>query len=191
VTNSAPNLSASQLEDFRFWLLGDMKNGHPGASSIESHTIETMFEHHLLSKLLQECFFARRKTLSILRAEIDNEGYDLVLETADQVRHVQLKASEESASRFKDVNRRLADRRDGHIIWMVYSVSETTWQATVLYRWTNTETLPTRKASKPSQVRLKPSDFTEFTEVSDLFDALFPGIPRINPVPALIPESGA
>ena len=58
---------------------GDMENGVAGASSNESHTIETMFEHHLLSALLQECFFARRTTLSILRAEIDNEGYDLVL----------------------------------------------------------------------------------------------------------------
>lgn len=104
------------LASFRYWLLGDMNNGVAGASYIESHTIETMFEHYFLSALLQECFFARRKTLSILRAEIDNEGYDLVLEAGDEVRHVQLKTSEASASKFKDVKCRLADRKGGHIV---------------------------------------------------------------------------
>jgi len=42
------------LASFRYWLLGDMKNGVAGASSIESPTIETMSEHYFLSALLQE-----------------------------------------------------------------------------------------------------------------------------------------
>jgi len=157
-----------------------------GAAVKESHTIEMMMEHHLLAELLQECFFGRRSTLAILRAEIDSEGYDLVLEAGGAIRHVQLKSSLKAGTKFKHVNRRLKERSDGCIIWMVYSVSEQTWKASVVYRWVEAADLPDRPGGKPGQIKLIPSDCKEFTAATDLVDNLFPNLPRVAPAPAIV-----
>ena len=65
---------------------------------LRSTFYEQLVEHVFISELLQEAWFGSRETIEVLRSEIDDAGYDIVLECNGFVRHVQLKTSDVSAT---------------------------------------------------------------------------------------------
>ena len=59
--------------------------------SVKSNFYEQLAEHVFISEILQEAFFRFGKTVEVLHSEIDNSGYDIVLECNGVRSHVQLK----------------------------------------------------------------------------------------------------
>lgn len=166
--------------EFDRWLRGDQEVSPKvfGAASRDSHTIEMIMEHNLLTLIMQECFFGRRVPIAVLRAEIDSEGYDLVLEAGEDVRYVQLKSTLEPGTDHIDVLYKLAEKgKAGCIVWMKYHVDESGWRAKVTYLFREAAKLPEKKGINERKRRLKreADGFLEVT-VEELVDCLFPHI---------------
>lgn len=82
---------------------------------------EKLLEHLFVSELLRHFWQSRVVAVEVLKPEVDNGGYDLVLACGTITRHVQLKSSSRNAStRVQSVNRRLSEKPSGCIIWMQF-----------------------------------------------------------------------
>jgi hypothetical protein len=157
----------------------------------QSRTVENLIEHVFLSEVIQECFFRERRLVEVLRAEVDAAGYDLILELDGAIRHVQLKASRKGGSTKKQViNRKLADRRGGCIVWIEYAVDSTSCRADLTYLWREAKTLPAAVARNPrtgtpriNSCEVKRSEFERLSGVAQLVRHLFPA-PRTRKVGA-------
>lgn len=80
-----------------------------------------MQEHLFLSRLLREAWSRRHTTIEVLRPEVDNSGYDLVLEHNGIVRHVQLKTSKAgSRPAYQRVHIALTTKPAGCVIWIKF-----------------------------------------------------------------------
>src|SRR5688572_28188066 len=92
----------------------------PSERFLRSSFYERLVEHVFISELLQEAWFRCGASVEVLRSEVDNSGYDVVLECNGVTRHVQLKTSE-SASRTRNqkVNVGLASKPSGCVVWIV------------------------------------------------------------------------
>ncbi len=145
----------------------------------DPHYLEKVMEHVFLGRLLEECWFRRGRVVEVMRAEVDAAGFDLILEVDGVVRHVQLKATKKGGStKFVDVNRRLAARQGGCIVWMEYEASSHSGLG-VVYRWREASELPAKEGKSPRHSRLGRSDFTDKSdEMRDLVEWLFPRHPR-------------
>ena len=58
---------------------------------------ENLLEHMFISEVLQEAWIKRRQVIEVLRSEVDDSGYDVVLVSGQVIRHVQLKSSREGS----------------------------------------------------------------------------------------------
>ena len=82
---------------------------------------ESLLEHVFVAELEQEAWLRRQTTIEILRPEVDDSGYDLVAECEGKVRYIQLKASRaDGGAARQNVNVKLANKRDGCVIWLRY-----------------------------------------------------------------------
>ena len=101
---SAVTSILSQVDDF-------------SAESLQSTFYEQMVEHLFVAELLQEAWFRHQKVIEVLRSEVDASGYDLVLECAGVLRHVQLKTSRiEAKTTYQKVSIKLAEKVSGCVI---------------------------------------------------------------------------
>ena len=88
---------------------------HWEASSLR----EKIIEHLFVGELLRHLWRIGRRDMELLRAEVDNGGYDLALGCNGRLRHVQLKAShQDGAARSVNVNIGLAGKRGACVIWI-------------------------------------------------------------------------
>jgi hypothetical protein len=87
---------------------------------LKSMFYEQLVEHVFVSEVLQEVWFSFRKTVEVLRSEVDVSGYDLVFDCDGVVRHVQLKTSKHDAKASgQKVNVALAKKPSGCVIWIM------------------------------------------------------------------------
>ena len=84
----------------------------------ESAYREALIEHKFLGELLS-CYWRRNwpDKIEVAKPEVDNAGYDLVLEANNIVRHVQLKSAVGTAATVP-VNRLLEDKPSGCVVWI-------------------------------------------------------------------------
>ena len=160
-----------------------------------SHYRENLLEHVFISEILQECAFARRQKVEILRPEVDDGGYDVVFQLGQIIRHVQLKSRFRAATaRNVPVNANLQLHQGGCVVWLFWQVDPKTNRSLLTYRWfgngprERTKPLPERaalhpksKATRPNVRTLKWGDFEEIATTAELVARLFgraPGNPR-------------
>jgi hypothetical protein len=95
--------------------------GRPADASSRWSTLrENLVEHMFLAEILQEAWFVREQQVEVLKAEVDAFGYDLVLECNGILRHVQLKASEETGYTSRQtINSTLENKSGACIVWIV------------------------------------------------------------------------
>lgn len=88
---------------------------------LESSIREKVLEHLFIGDLLR-CLWRRGiRGVEILRAEVDSNGYDLVLEYQSIIRHVQLKASYNKAKTARqNIQLSLGDKPSGCVIWLQF-----------------------------------------------------------------------
>ena len=93
--------------------------------SVNSSFLEKLREYVFLSEILKEAWFNRRLTVDVMRAEVDNSGYDLALECGGTLRFIQLKSSRVgSKTAEQKVNLKLADKPGGCVIWLFQNESD-------------------------------------------------------------------
>ncbi len=141
---------------------------------------EKMLEYVFLAELLQDAWLVRGRTVEVLRPDVDDSGYDLVLACGGVTRYIQLKSSTKNIT----VNVRLEDKPGGCVILLVYKAVDC--RADVKYRFfgkhpntklklgdkkgTNTTTGKERQNTRKINIGC----FDKPTGVHKLFDKLFP-----------------
>lgn|GEM_PF-2632960 len=91
--------------------------------TLKSSYYEKVVEITFLAELLQESLFRFGKEIDVLRPEVDNAGYDIVLDCNGITRHIQLKTSRPDSKTAKQkVNIALAHKPSGCILWIQRTV---------------------------------------------------------------------
>jgi hypothetical protein len=104
--------------------------------SYESSFYEKMVEHVFISEILQEAWYRYKKIVDVLRSEVDNSGYDVVLECNGVTRHIQLKTSHPGAKRgYLNVNVALAEKPNGCVIWLFREKDPNAFRVKLRYRF--------------------------------------------------------
>ena len=83
---------------------------------------ESYFTHLLLQELMHELLMTEHpRRLTVLKAEVDSEGYDLVLACGPTLRYVQFKTLGRRASPVNySIKASLADLPGGCVLWLCY-----------------------------------------------------------------------
>ncbi len=82
---------------------------------------EKLVEHLFIGELLKQSWRLGRCDVEVAKPEVDNAGYDLILETHGFIRHVQLKASYlGSKTARQNLHIRLGDKPSGCVIWIYF-----------------------------------------------------------------------
>jgi hypothetical protein len=98
-------------------------SAHAAAEShyLRSSYRESIVEHLFIGSLLRHFWRKEIFDVEVLKPQVDDAGYDLVLESNGVIRHVQLKAKVEGSTTSVPVNIRLADeKRSGCVVAVVH-----------------------------------------------------------------------
>jgi hypothetical protein len=92
--------------------------------SIHSSYREMVLEHLFVGEVMRHCWRRGLQHIEMLKSQVDNSGYDIVLETNEIMRHIQLKASHAGAKTAGvNINLQLATKSSGCIVWMFFDPS--------------------------------------------------------------------
>jgi hypothetical protein len=90
--------------------------------SLFSSYREALLEHLFAGEVMRYLWTHGVHRMEVLKPQVDDGGYDLVLEADKITRHVQLKASHAgSSTRRVNVGRRLQDKPGGCVVWMIFN----------------------------------------------------------------------
>jgi len=85
---------------------------------------EMLLEHLFAGAVMRHLWLRDVGRLEMLRPQVDDSGYDLVLEANGIVRHIQLKASHHGAATAGvNINVALAEKPSGCVIWLRFDPS--------------------------------------------------------------------
>jgi hypothetical protein len=80
-----------------------------------------VLEHLFVGEIMRHCWTNGLPGIEMLKSQVDNSGYDIVLETNSVMRHIQLKASHVGAATpAVNVNSELSKKPSGCVIWMFF-----------------------------------------------------------------------
>lgn len=162
--------------------------------TVHSSYREKLLEHLFVSELLKRSWCLDRCDLEVAKPEVDNAGYDIILEAHGHTRHVQLKASFHGSSTPKQkVNLRLAEKPSGCVVW-IYFEEETLALGPYLYFGGEPgQPLPSlagtkvakhtkadhtgKKAERPNIREVNRREFTAFDSLEGIYTALFGAAP--------------
>lgn len=89
------------------------------AHNLYSSYREALLEHLFAGELMRYLWCRGVVRIEMLKPQVDDGGYDLVLEANGHTRHIQLKASHHGAGTDKvGINLRLAERPSGCVVWI-------------------------------------------------------------------------
>lgn len=93
----------------------------PDAVNRHSSGLEKILEHRFVAALTTTLWLEGCRDLEVLRSEVDDGGYDIVVEARGIQRHVQLKSMTKGGRKSSvSVNRRLSFKPSGCVIWFDY-----------------------------------------------------------------------
>lgn len=85
---------------------------------------ESLLEHLFTGELMRHLWLRGPVRMELLRPQVDDGGYDLVLEANGVVRHVQLKSSDHGSSTAQvGINVRLGEKPSGCVIWLRFDAA--------------------------------------------------------------------
>jgi hypothetical protein len=87
--------------------------------SLYSSYREMLLEHLFAGAVMRHLWLNGVTRLEVLKPQVDDSGYDLVLEAKGVVRHVQLKSSHDgAATNGVNLNLALAEKPSGCVVWI-------------------------------------------------------------------------
>lgn len=82
---------------------------------------ELLIEHLLIGEIMRRLWLSGIAQVEVLQPQVDDSGYDLVLEANGIVRHIQLKSSFQDASTNQvKVSLKLAQKPSACVIWVIF-----------------------------------------------------------------------
>lgn len=88
--------------------------------NLRSSYREMLLNHLFVGEVLRH-LWGMGRYVEVLWPEVDDGGYDVVLDCGGAIRHVQLKASHAGSSTARIlVNTKLLDKPSGCVVWMVF-----------------------------------------------------------------------
>jgi hypothetical protein len=159
------------------------------ALSTYSSTREKILEHRFIADVTAELWRRGVFDFAVSHSEVDNSGYDVIIEAAGVTRHVQLKAMQVAGAR-RDfgLQLRLADKPSGCAVLMLHDPVTLQIQAYRLFASSPGTPLPPlgdrmvrhtkgdslgRKAERPALRNVPLSVFAPVDGIRDLVDRLF------------------
>lgn len=167
-------------------LLGEIMSKHTEHSSFR----EKLIEHLLVGELLKLSWKKDDCGLEVAKPEVDNSGYDVVLEAHRAIRHVQLKASYigGKTSRQK-IQTKLMDKQSGCVIWVYFDENTLELGPFLFFGDSAGKPLPNidnakvakhtkgdqygNKAERPNIRELNKGQFMKIETIELLYDKLF------------------
>jgi len=151
---------------------------------------EELVEHLFIGELLKHSWKKGDFSFEVSRPEVDNSGYDIVLEANSVIRHVQLKASViGSKTARQKVHIGLAKKPSGCVVWIYFDDEKLELGPFLFFGGKPGERLPeisnypiakhTKgnaigiKAERPSIRVINKGHFLSYPTISELYDALF------------------
>jgi len=93
----------------------------PSPHTHDSSYRESLLEHLFTGEVMSHLWRAQYTRLEVLKPQVDNSGYDLVMEANGVVRHIQLKTSHLGAATPRvNIHRALAKKPSGCVIWIKF-----------------------------------------------------------------------
>ena len=90
--------------------------------TVNSTYREKLIEHLFVGELLKKSWIDEDCNLEVIKPEVDNSGYDIVLEANGIIRHVQLKASYIGGKTAKQkIHINLSEKPSGCVIWIYFN----------------------------------------------------------------------
>lgn len=103
-------------------------------TSLKSAFYQQLVEHVFIGEVLQEAWFGYRRTVEVLRAEVDSSGYDVVFDCDGMLRYVQLKTSKHDGKRRStNVNIGLGNKPGGCVVWLLRETDSATRRIKLSY----------------------------------------------------------
>lgn len=151
---------------------------------------EKLIEHLFIGELLKISWQDDDCQLEVAKPEVDNSGYDIILEGGRVVRHVQLKSSYIGARASQQkIHVKLADKPSGCAIWVYFNEETLELGPFYFFGGTPGEPLPSlegakiarhtkgnsegHKAERPNIRVLNKGQFICFDSISEIYKALF------------------
>jgi hypothetical protein len=167
-----------------------MKNSDISENSLY---FEKLVEHRFISDIMTYSLYKKGVTLEIIHAEIDTNGYDLIISYKNINRYIQLKTSDVSSSTSKQkINLQILEKENPCIIWILrsYDDNKNDYNFKYLFWGSNVrESLPdlskykTAKHNKANSSGVKQyrenfkeipkRDFNKYNTIEELFNQLF------------------
>jgi hypothetical protein len=90
--------------------------------STRSSLRESIVEHLFVGAILQKLWLRKNVAqVEVLKPQVDDAGYDLVIDCNSSIRHIQLKSSRADAKRYSvDVSLKLKQKPSGCVIWVFF-----------------------------------------------------------------------
>jgi hypothetical protein len=151
---------------------------------------EKLIEHLFIGELLKLSWANKEFSLEVSKPEVDNSGYDLVVEARGIIRHIQLKTAfiGSSTSR-QNINISLARKPSGCIVWIYFREEDLKLGPFLYFGGAPGNPLPVLgemktarhnkgnatgfKSERPNIKVIPKTGFTTYLTVESLFEALF------------------
>lgn len=151
---------------------------------------EKLIEHLFVGELLKLAWQSKNYSLEVSKPEVDNSGYDLILEAKGVLRHVQLKSTFIGGKTSRqNVHISLSKKQSGCVVWVYFDESTLNLGPFLLFGGNPGEPLPDisamktarhtkgdaggYKAERPNIRTVNKGSFKSYDSVESLFQALF------------------
>jgi hypothetical protein len=151
---------------------------------------EILIEHLFVGEIMRRLWLRDIAQFEVLKPQVDDSGYDLVLEANGVVRHVQLKSSFDAAATGQvKASLKLLDKPSACVIWVRFDPKTVSLGPFLWFGGAPGEPLPdirdfkiakhTRanasgvKRERPNQRTIPKSRFTSVHELDDLVSLMF------------------
>lgn len=158
--------------------------------SIHSSYREMVLEHLFVGEVMRYCWRNGLPRIEMLKSQVDNSGYDIVLEANGIMRHIQLKSSHvNAATPGVDINTELRNKPSGCVVWIFFDpetlqfhhflwfgggpgerLANLNSYKTVTHTKRNAQGV---KTERPNIKRLTRAAFTRLESIEELVRALF------------------
>lgn len=157
---------------------------------LKSSYREKLIEHLFIGELLKLSWASGACSLEISKPEVDNQGYDLIAEENDVIRHIQLKTAKlDAQTDHQKIHIALGSKPSGCVLWIFFD--ETTMQLGpfLFFGGQPGEKLPdisqfkiakhTKgnkdgvKAERPDIRKVRKSAFVRYDSVESIYNVLF------------------
>ena len=136
---------------------------------------EKLIEHLFIGELLKVSWLKGRSLLEVAKPEVDDSGYDVILQANKVVRHVQLKSSGGNASQ-QTVHKRLAEKPSGCVVWVRFDKKTFKLKEFLFYGSKPGRPLSLRNLlvfKRPNTYKIRKALFDSYEHPEEIYQVLF------------------